>query len=585
MFKVIRTKGETPKKIYKHKGINGTFAAENKNMYKRESGSNDRNSGKPRGGKPFTKTTAAKKTGGSGPRGGKSFDKPAGKGFGDKKPYGKTTRSESSSFDKGPRKGFSDRKPADGRPRFGESDASKSYDRAPRNTRSYGEEKTSGYSDGKSSGPRSNFRDKDGSKPFDRAPRKTRSYGEDSPRAGYAGRKPSGPRSNFRDKDDSSSSDRVPRKTRSYGEEKPGGYAGRKPTGSRTSFRDKDEAKAFDKTPRKTRSYGEDKPSLGPKKGPRSTNPYNRTPRKSATPEGDKPARFGDRRVTREEGESRRASKSFTFNDDKLKSRSGRGPRKGDVFVEKKKGQKDDTPQVGNIRLNRYIANAGVCSRREADDLILAGLVTVNGVAIEEMGYQVKPTDDVRYNGERLSREKKVYILLNKPKDAITTADDPEGRRTVMQLFGNELGERIYPVGRLDRNTTGVLLFTNDGDLAQRLMHPKYEMKKVYKATLDKTFKGEDMWQLTNGVELEDGFIKPDAIAYPNAKDKKEVGIEIHSGKNHVIHRIFESLGYKVDKLDRALYGGLTKGKLKRGEWRELTEKEVGTLKRTLKLS
>jgi 23S rRNA pseudouridine2605 synthase len=557
-------------------------------MYKRESGSNDRNSGKPRGGKPFVKTTAAKKTGSSSPRSGKSFDKPAGKGFGDKKPYGKTTRGDSASFDKGPRKSFSDRKPSEGRPRFGESDASKSFDRAPRKTRSFGEDKSRGYSDRKPAGTRSNFRDKDDSKSFDRAPRKTRSFGEDRPTGKpYSERKPSGTRSNFRDKDDSNSFDRAPRKTRSYGDEKPGGYSERKPTGTRSNFRDKDDSKSFEKTPRKTRSFGDEKPAFDAKKGPRSTNPYNRAPRKSASADGDKPTRFGDRKNTREEGtESRRATKSFTYaQDDKPRSRSGRGPRKGDTFVEKKKAQKDETPQSGNVRVNRYIANAGVCSRREADDLILAGLVTVNGVAIEEMGYQVKPTDDVRYNGERLSREKKVYILLNKPKDAITTSEDPEGRRTVMQLFGNELGERIYPVGRLDRNTTGVLLFTNDGDLAQRLMHPKYEMKKVYKATLNKTFKGEDMWQLTNGVELEDGFIKPDAVAYPNAKDKTEVGIEIHSGKNHIIHRIFESLGYKVDKLDRALYGGLTKGKLKRGEWRELTEKEVNVLKRLLKLA
>jgi 23S rRNA pseudouridine2605 synthase len=200
--------------------------------------------------------------------------------------------------------------------------------------------------------------------------------------------------------------------------------------------------------------------------------------------------------------------------------------------------------------------------------------VSVNGKVITEMGYQVKPGDDVRYNGERLSREKKVYLLLNKPKDAITTMEDPAGRRTVMELFGNELGERVFPVGRLDRNTTGVLLFTNDGDLAQRLMHPKYEMVKVYKATLNKAFKGEDMWTLQNGVELEDGFIKPDELAYPDQKNKYEVGVEIHSGKNRIIHRIFEHLGYKVDK-----------GKLKRGEWRHLTEKEVNALKRQVKLS
>ncbi len=293
----------------------------------------------------------------------------------------------------------------------------------------------------------------------------------------------------------------------------------------------------------------------------------------------DKPSKFSDRKASREERPSN------TKADGTLRSRSGRGPSKSDLLFDKRKAQKEEKPQSGNIRLNRYIANAGICSRREADDLILAGVVTVNGQAIEEMGYQVKPTDEVRYNGQLLNREKKVYLLLNKPKDAITTFEDPEGRRTVMQLFGNELGERIYPVGRLDRNTTGVMLFTNDGDVAQRLTHPKYEMTKVYKATLDKTFKGEDLWQLQNGVELEDGFIKPDALAIPDPKNKNEVGVEIHSGKNRIIHRMFEHLGYKVDKLDRALYGGLTKGKLKRGEWRHLTEKEVNTLKRMVKLS
>jgi 23S rRNA pseudouridine2605 synthase len=571
-------------------------------MYKRESGSNDRNSGKSKGGKPFVKTTAAKKTGS--PRGGKSSDKPASSRFGDKKPFGKYTRSEDSSFEGAPRKtrsygedrpsggkSFGDRKTSAPRSNFRDKDDSKSFDRAPRKTRSYGEDRPStsrSFGDRKTSAPRSNFRDKDDSKSFDRAPRKTRSFGEDRPSSerSFSDRKPAGPRTGFRDKDDSKSFERTPRKTRSYGEDRPSGgksFGDRKPAGPRTGFRDKDDSKSFDKTPRKTRSFGEEKPRFEEKKGPRSTNPYNRTPKKVGSSDDAKPTKFGDRKDTRE-GLSRRASKSFTYNDDKPKSRSGRGPRKGEEVVERKKAQKDETPQLGNIRLNRFISNAGVCSRREADELILAGLVTVNGVSIEEMGYQVKPNDDVRYNGERLSREKKVYVLLNKPKDAITTAEDPEGRRTVMQLFGNELGERIYPVGRLDRNTTGVLLFTNDGDMAQRLMHPKYEMKKVYKATLDKTFKGEDMWQLTNGVELEDGFIKPDAVAYSDPKNKAEVGIEIHSGKNHIIHRIFESLGYTVDKLDRALYGGLTKGKLKRGEWRELTEKEVNTLKRMLKL-
>ena len=248
----------------------------------------------------------------------------------------------------------------------------------------------------------------------------------------------------------------------------------------------------------------------------------------------------------------------------------------------KNKQEIEETSIDGEIRLNRYISNAGICSRRDADDLITAGLVSVNGTIVTEMGYKVKADDDVRYNGQRLSVEKKIYILLNKPKDTITTSDDPEGRKTVMDLFEKKLGQRIYPVGRLDRNTTGVLFLTNDGEFAQRLTHPKYGISKVYKATLDKVLQKSDAWQIANGVELEDGFIKPDAIAFPEPENKNVIGLQIHSGRNRVIHRIFESLGYIVEKLDRTAYADLTKTRLKRGEWRELEEKELKTLKRSL---
>jgi 23S rRNA pseudouridine2605 synthase len=237
------------------------------------------------------------------------------------------------------------------------------------------------------------------------------------------------------------------------------------------------------------------------------------------------------------------------------------------------------------VRLNRFISNAGVCSRREADELITAGLVSINGQIATELGMKIKAGDVVRFNGEKLNVEAKVYIILNKPKDAITTSDDPDGRNTVMDLFEGKMRERIYPVGRLDRNTTGVLLLTNDGELANRLMHPKYQIDKVYRATLNKSFKSTDMWNLANnGVELEDGWIKPDAIAQPDAKEKNIIGVEIHSGRNRIIHRMFEHLGYTVDKLDRVLYAGLEKGKLKRGEWRELTDKEIKALKKMVHL-
>jgi 23S rRNA pseudouridine2605 synthase len=239
---------------------------------------------------------------------------------------------------------------------------------------------------------------------------------------------------------------------------------------------------------------------------------------------------------------------------------------------------------TGNSRLNKFIANAGICSRREADKLIGAGLVSVNGKIITEMGFQVKPGDDVRYNGTRLSNEKKVYIIMNKSRDTITTLDDPEGRKTVTEALAGSGLPRVYPVGRLDRNTTGVLLLTNDGELAQRLMHPKYEVQKIYKATLDKNLKGQDLWTLTNGIELEDGPIKPDSIAVPDPKEKNVVVVEIHSGRNRIIHRTFEHLGYKVDKLDRIWYAGLDKRALKRGQWRELNDRELSALKKLVKL-
>ena len=239
------------------------------------------------------------------------------------------------------------------------------------------------------------------------------------------------------------------------------------------------------------------------------------------------------------------------------------------------------------IPLNKFIAHAGVCGRREAAELVKGGKVTVNGDKIFEPGYKVTQADKVTVKGKAIFLQKNnVYILLNKPKDAITTNDDPEGRNTVMDIFEGQMKERIYPVGRLDRNTTGVLLLTNDGELAQRLMHPKYEVKKVYKATLNKAFKKTDLFNLVNnGVDLEDGHIQPDGVAIPNPNDKTVVGIEIHSGRNRIIHRMFEAMGYVVDKLDRISYADITRSGLDRGHWRHLNDKELKGLKRKLKLS
>lgn len=231
------------------------------------------------------------------------------------------------------------------------------------------------------------------------------------------------------------------------------------------------------------------------------------------------------------------------------------------------------------IRLNKFLANAGVGSRREADEFITAGVVSVNGTVVTELGTKVKRTDEVKFHEQPVSIERKVYVLLNKPKDYVTTSDDPQNRKTVMDLVKNVCRERIYPVGRLDRNTTGVLLFTNDGELASKLTHPKFLKKKIYHVTTDKNVTAADMRQIAEGITLEDGEIRADAIDYASPTDKKQVGIEIHSGKNRIVRRIFEALGYRVVKLDRVLFAGLTKKNVRRGDWRFLTEQEVNMLR------
>ncbi len=246
--------------------------------------------------------------------------------------------------------------------------------------------------------------------------------------------------------------------------------------------------------------------------------------------------------------------------------------------------KKQENKESELIRLNRYIANAGICSRRKADELIEAGVISVNGEVVSELGFKVDPAkDEIRYNGEALRREKMVYVLLNKPKDYITTTDDPQERRTVMQLVEKASKERIYPVGRLDRNTTGLLLLTNDGDLAEKLSHPRNNVTKIYQVELSKSLAQGDLNKISFGIELEDGFIKPDTVSYVQGGTKKEIGIQIHSGKNRIVRRIFEHLGYEVVKLDRVVYANLTKKDLPRGRWRYLEEKEVIQLKHFIK--
>lgn len=235
---------------------------------------------------------------------------------------------------------------------------------------------------------------------------------------------------------------------------------------------------------------------------------------------------------------------------------------------------KDDS-----IRLNRFLANAGICSRREADEYIKAGLVKVNGVVVTELGTKILHTDEVKFNNEIIKIEKKVYILLNKPKDYVTTTSDEHGRRTVMELIRGACREKVFPVGRLDRNTTGVLLFTNDGELAAKLTHPKYAKKKIYHVFLDKKINKEDMDKLVNGIQSGEDFLHADVVSYVDPGDKTQVGVEIHSGQNRVVRRMFEVIGYKVVKLDRVYFAGLTKKSLPRGRWRFLTPTEVNMLK------
>lgn len=250
-----------------------------------------------------------------------------------------------------------------------------------------------------------------------------------------------------------------------------------------------------------------------------------------------------------------------------------------DTFSKAPKKQATSNPEVDGIRLNKYIANSGVCSRREADVFIAAGSAMVNGKVITEMGYKVKLTDEVRFDGSLISPEKKRYVLLNKPKNFITTMDDDRGRKTVMELVGNASKERIYPVGRLDRNTTGLLLFTNDGELAKKLTHPKHNIQKIYHASLDKKLTNADLNKIAEGFVLDEKRVIVDDISYILNQPKSEVGVKIHSGRNRIVRRIFEHFNYKVVKLDRVIFAGLTKKDLPRGLWRHLTEMEVNNLK------
>ena len=359
-------------------------------------------------------------------------------------------------------------------------------------------------------------------------------------------------------------SDRPARDRKSFGD-KP--FKSDRPTRDQKSFGDKpfkNDRPARDRKPFGDKPFRSERPA-------RDRKPFGDKSFKSDRPTGDRKS-FGDK-SSRSNQFSKRSSHDHGNWDSVEHFKSNIRPRKP---------KKENS---GLIRLNRYIANAGICSRRKADELIAAGVVSVNGEAVTELGLKVDPAKDIiRYNGETLKREKMVYVLLNKPKDYITTTDDPQERKTVMSLVEKSSNERIYPVGRLDRNTTGLLLMTNDGDLAEKLSHPRNQVTKIYQVELNKNLTQGDFNKISFGVELEDGVIKPDAVSYVNGGGKNEIGIQIHSGKNRIVRRIFEHLGYEVIKLDRVVYANLTKKDLPRGHWRYIDEKEIIQLKHLMQI-
>ena len=354
----------------------------------------------------------------------------------------------------------------------------------------------------------------------------------------------------------------------------------------------RDDNSAYGEKPRRTYcgkpAYGEHKPAFGRFGGARSEGRYSER-QTGETPYGEhrsEERKYGERKYGEHKYGDRKAA-DRKYGERPTDGRGAGDRRYGDKPFRNASGKAASpasypkfNPEkiTGAIRLNRFIAQSGICSRREADDFIRAGVVTVNGQVVTELGTKVQPTDEVRFNDQRLQGEKKVYLVLNKPKGYVTSLEDPHAGKTVMELVKGACEERIYPVGRLDKNSLGLLLFTNDGDLTKQLTHPSYKKKKIYQVTLDKPLTRADMDRIAEGITLEDGEIHADEISYVK-ENRQEVGIEIHSGRNRIVRRIFEFLGYTVTKLDRVYYAGLTKKNLKRGAWRFLTREEVERLK------
>jgi 23S rRNA pseudouridine2605 synthase len=453
---------------------------------------------------------------------------------GDRKPFGKK-RFEKPDYK--PRKSYSDSDDA--------SESRSKSDRKPKDGDDSKEKNYSTFSKRAIPGGGSRFRPDDRKESSDRPKR------SDSRSDSFSSRPSSGGSSRFRSDDRKDSNER-PRRTDSRSD----GYSSRPSSGGSSRFRSDDRNESSDRPKRTFKTDGfkstDSKSSFGESE---------RRPYLSKT----KYMGEDNRSDNKHDGERRDSKSNF---------RTQTKPVYQEVDLSSSK--KDDS----SLRLNKFISNAGVCSRREADELILSGKVKVNGKITTELGSKVLLTDTITYKGKTLIPEKKVYVLMNKPKDCVTTTDDPEARRTVFDMLKGSVREQLHAVGRLDRNTTGVLLLTNDGELTQTLTHPKFSKSKIYHAWLDRNITDSDMKAIQSGIQLEDGFVKPDEVSFVELGDKTQIGIEIHSGQNRVVRRIFEHFEYKVVKLDRVYFAGLTKKSLPRGEWRFLTNEEVSILKR-----
>lgn len=487
----------------------------------------------------------------------------------DKKSYGdREKRSYSKDVDE--RKSYGDREKRsysrDGEERKSYSDKEKrSYSKDSSERKSYGDREKKSYS--KDSSDRKPFGDRE-KKSYSRDGEERKSYGDKEKRS-YS--KDSSERKPYGDREKKSySKDSSDRK--SFGEKRSfsKSHDDKKPFKKERSFDDNYER------PRKSEDDGFIKDVNKEGKKPYKGSYYDKQESKKSF--GREESSY-ERKGKSSERESIADSKKKSYEQFDSYERKGSGKPKRQR-IEKTSYASPKENEGGLIRLNKFIANSGVCSRREADKLIESGAVSVNGKIVSELGFKVGPNDDVHYGGTPIKREKHVYILLNKPKDYITTLDDPEGRKTVMELIKNACKERVYPVGRLDRNTTGLLLFTNDGEMTMKLTHPKNNIQKLYSVEIDKSIKPEDFKAILDGMELEDGFIKADKLEFVGeSTNRRELGIEIHSGRNRIVRRIFEQLGYKVVRLDRVMFAGLTKKDLPRSKWRLLSEKELNYLR------